>query len=154
MRKELLTELQSFCRLQKTLLEKWRGHCSDSRDIELLLDFPKKVQFEMDGRRWDAVKHGTGVMFRGDDLLVDVPREIDRPDLFDSDRFFDYLQSKRLLNLLGEDGPGRRAKVAELFSEWTKEGVLERRSDERGHPVFSLGTLGEPMNGNRDDGAA
>jgi hypothetical protein len=99
---KLLAELHNFCRAQKAPVERWRSHCADSRDLELLFDFPKKSRFEMDGTEWEAVKHGIGVMFCGDGVVVDIPYAVARPHVFDSDRFFDCLKSKNLDELLGQ----------------------------------------------------
>lgn len=142
MRKELLDELGKFCQLQKTLLEAWRKHCSHSHDLELLLDFPRISQFEAGGKLWEASKHGAGVTFRSDGVVVDVPYGVQCSDVFDSDRFFDYLNSQDLLALLGAEGEKGRELVAVLFHEWWTKGVLERRPDECGHVVFSLVTSG------------
>lgn len=138
MRKALLEELRKFCCLQRALVSAWRALCGNSHDLELLLDFPKNIQFESNGVRWEAVKHGGGVMFCSDGLVVDVPHGVQRPDVFDSDRFFDYLKSKKLLALLEpEDGDGRE-RLAKLFLEWSKMDLLKVQCDERGCAVSSF----------------
>ena len=121
----------------ESLSKRWRSHCADSRDLELLLDFPKKSRFEMDGTQWEAVKHGSGVMFCGDGVVVDIPYAIARPDVFESDRFFDYLRSKSLDDLLGESSD-RRERLAEFLREWSDRGFIERRPDERGHALYGI----------------
>jgi len=127
------------------LLETWRAQCSDSHDIVLLLDFPKRTRFELNGGQWEALKHGSGVMFFADDLVVDVPYAVERPDVFESGRFFDYLKSRKLLNLLGDEDGERRETLTGLLLEWSEKGLLERRSDERGRTVFSLSTMRRPI---------
>lgn len=131
MSKKLLAELHDFCRSQKALLKRWRSHCGGSRDLELLLDFPKRSRFEMNGTQWEAVKHGIGVMFCGDGVVVDVPHAVARPDVFESDRFFDYLRSKNLNDLVGESSD-QRERLAEVLREWSDRGLIERQPDERG----------------------
>jgi len=91
----------------------------------------------MDGTEREAVKHGIGVMFCGDEVVVDIPYAVARPDVFDSDRFFDYLKSKNLDELLGESSD-RRDKLAALFREWSDRGFIERQPDERGHAVYRI----------------
>jgi hypothetical protein len=105
--------------------------------VELLLDFPKRQLLEVEGIQWEAVKHGTGVMFRGDGVMVDVPHGVGRPQLFDSDRFFDYLNSKKLLDLISA-GNDQRERLAQLFLGWCDDGILERQIDELGRGVFSF----------------
>lgn len=92
-------------------------------------------------------KHGIGVMFCTDDLIVDVPHGIARPGVFDSDRFFDYLKSRKLLGLIDGESGERRQRLAELFREWSDKGLLERRGDERGHVVFPLAAIGQGIEG-------
>lgn len=145
----LLEELRKFCRLQTALVAEWRAQCGDSHDLELLLDFPKRSQFEMDGRRWEAVKHGRGVMFCAEDLVVDVPHGIGCPEVFEPDRFFDYLTSQNLLDFLGEEGADRRERLAQLFLEWSNRGLLERRTDEHGRSAFSLAASSRATMGER-----
>lgn len=82
---------REFIAFQKRLLSIWLSENPASRDLDLLLDFPKRTTFCIDESTWNAVRHGTGVRFlRNDGLEVDVPFGVTSPYEFDENRVYDY----------------------------------------------------------------
>ena len=141
----MLTELKTFLELQEGLATAWLQLCEHSHDVELLLDFPTRKVVPYRGEQWEALKHGTGVAFRSNRTLVDVPYGVRFPYKVEPNRFFDYLQSERKLHLLGWqiDDDNARDTIEQLFALWLERGLLVASTDEFGRRLFELS--GQPQ---------
>lgn len=142
----LLSHVRRLVLLQAGLLEVYARACPESKDSELLLDYPKQAFVEYDGETWVARKHGVGVRFESETRVVDVPSEVGCPTSFDSDRVFDYLDRIGEVAILGEGASSSlRARLSELFEQLACGGQVERTVS-RGHALYRLT--------DREDGAA
>ena len=111
--------------LQRGLLGALRAAHPDARDFSWLLDFPAAGELTLRGERWSFVRHGAGVRFvRADpapNLVVDAQRSMEQPNLVDSWRLMQFLESG-----------GRRipqALLRGLLEDMCRAGQLARASE-------------------------
>jgi hypothetical protein len=136
---ELLKEVKRFVVLQGQLITAWRSACPDSCDLEWVTDFPWRIEVTCMERIWMAKKHGAGVRFESGSLVVDVPHHVSETDWFESNRVYDYLESRNLLSIVDPSrGRERRALLFDAFERWATQGILVKREDEYGSAMYRL----------------
>jgi hypothetical protein len=135
--RQLLDLATEFISLQRSLVAAWREASPSSRDLEMLLDFPKQSHVCVHTDDWSATRHGLGVRFLSTDgLTVDVPFGVDKPFSVDANRLFDFLASRPShdFGLL----PREREPFYALFDRLCDAGRLVRQSDSAGRDLFTL----------------
>ncbi|MDZ7615700.1 MAG: hypothetical protein U1E05_01775 [Patescibacteria group bacterium] len=138
--RQLLDLAKEFISIQQSLLAAWREANPSSRDLEMLLDYPKNCPVRLDADQWAAARHGLGVRFvRTDGLTVDVPYGIAKPLSLDANRLFDFVTSKplHLSALLPRD----RQSFYVLFDRLCESGHIVSESDSAGQSLFTIRSI-------------
>jgi hypothetical protein len=136
---ELFAEVKQFAALQKELVNAWRKACANSRSMRTLADFPWRQEVVSSGLVWIAIKHGSGVRFERESMEVDAESHVWETDWFEPNRVYDYLQSKNRLGLIDQSiGRGRRMLLYDIFEQWAGRGLVVRREEDPGRPMYSL----------------
>jgi len=139
--RELLGLAIEFVALQQRLLVAWQEASPSSRDLEMLLDFPKCLIVRVLSDTWTATKHGLGVRFvRTDGLTVDVPFAVDRPVAFDANRLFDFLATWPPDSFAKV--PREREAFYAIFDKLCESGCVARQDDEAGRTLFCISNPG------------
>ncbi len=127
-----------LCALQSALLYAWTFQNPESKDYDMLLDFPKECSVAFDGN-WLARRHGTGVRFLSEKgVCVDVPFSVDQPDKIDPDRLYDYVASLGLFASERSAKP-RRLVFYDIFDELEASGRLITLLDSTGRKLYTIG---------------
>lgn len=123
---EILPFIRSFLRLQKVLLEAFKSAYPNLHDWHLLLDFPRSGHIAVHSENWSFRRHGTGLIFTNSNgTVVDVPKYLENPDLFDSWRLLQYLES-----MLPEHQPISESELSTEIERLVRSGLLLRGSHE------------------------
>lgn len=93
----LIDELNKFIDYQNALWEEFCIQNSNLNDFVMLLDFPRNGKITVDCDLWKFQKHGAGIKFirenKKPEIIIDMTKYINRPDIFNIWRFLLYLES-------------------------------------------------------------
>jgi hypothetical protein len=135
--RELLGLAIEFIALQQRLLVAWHEASPSARDLDMLLDFPKRLVICVLSDSWTATKHGLGVRFvRTDGLTVDVPFAVDKPVAFDANRLFDFLVTCSRNSFAPI--PREREAFYQVFDKLCESGCATKQYDETGRTLFCI----------------
>ncbi|WAS99273.1 DUF6896 domain-containing protein [Nannocystis punicea] len=126
----ILGELRRFVDTQVALVAAF--HRAFARGEFWFREIPQVGAMELDGRRWEYVRHGGGVGFyeRVSRRAIDVHDKFDRPHMFDAWRLQLYFGSlgrtgmKMLERACGRRGISAKDALALLVPHWRDLGAV------------------------------
>ena len=90
---DLITRIDQFVNLQIILINSLRETLGN-RDWTYLLDVPREGTINAAGEEWMFFRHGTGIRFERESVVVDANRHLEsEPGIFDVGRLVDYFSS-------------------------------------------------------------
>ena len=90
---DLITRIHDYVNLQVLLITCLKDSLGP-RDWTYLLDVPRQGAINPAGEEWKYFRHGTGIRFERQGIVVDANRHLEAdPATFDVGRLVDYLSS-------------------------------------------------------------
>jgi hypothetical protein len=79
MHNNLMDMILAFCELQFELLTIFRNSFPLTKDYKWLSDAPKNGEVQLNGASWKFYKHGLGIRFSSQGIVIDVHDNVDEP---------------------------------------------------------------------------
>jgi hypothetical protein len=92
------------------------------KDCKYLIDLPRRGSVNVNGALWQCYRHGLGVRFEFNGIIVDVHNLILEDGIVDAHRISEYIRSKYKV----EDDSGLYGECEEELENAERDGVISR----------------------------
>lgn len=111
-----------YVALQSGLQDELIRYNKTVKDWKYLIDLPRRGSVNVNGVLWDYSRHGLGVRFESNGIVVDVHNLLLKKGIVDAHRISEYIRSKYKM----KNDSGLYGECEEKLENSERDGVINR----------------------------